>query len=145
NGTAGSLARMMANARLRAIAMGCRTSVQVNGPAYAPTGTVAGFPAQQNTVTVFMKRQCDAPAANGYFEAGDHIVASYSLAEQHVNLTVPSVAGTLGANSVVVSYGAGSTGLGAVFQRDTSLDSSGNGSFAITSPALTADISLTAT
>jgi prepilin-type N-terminal cleavage/methylation domain-containing protein len=144
NGTAGSLARLVANARLRAISMGCRTSVQVNGPSYAPSsGTPVGFPSAPNTVSVFMKKQCDS--TNGYFEAGDRIVSSYSLVDQHVNLTIPAVVTTLGSNSVVVSYGMTSTGVGASFQRDTYLDSSGNGSFAVTAPALTADISMNAT
>ena len=126
NGAAGSMTRMLANARMRAAAMRCRVSVQLNGPNYRPTGVALGAPITPSSITVFRKGSCDA--ANGFFEPGDRVLALFPLTEPGVSMLLPpsiTTAPQMDNNAVLLSWGEGLTG---TFDRDVWLDS-GAGTF----------------
>lgn len=144
NGAASGVARMMASARVRAIGMACRTSVQINGPDYVPATPVTGAPTAPGMISVFRKDTCDALAApNGFFEnvtTPDHIIASYPVGERTVEINVPvSVlpSGKLGNDAVVVSWGLS----GGVLTRTVYVDQGGSGTFTLVPAVAGADIS----
>jgi prepilin-type N-terminal cleavage/methylation domain-containing protein len=141
NGAAGTTARVMANAHMRAAAMRCRISAQLNGPRYNPSGAPAGAPVQPNQLAVFMKGDCSS--LQGAFEAGDHVLATFSLSDSRAQAGLPTTlfsAGALDTGAVVVSWGTGATG---TFDRDIYIDH-GAGSFTIVSGVGTLGVSFSA-
>jgi prepilin-type N-terminal cleavage/methylation domain-containing protein len=133
NGAANDTARVLMNGRLRAATMACRTSVQINGPTYAPPSTAVG-PRQASTVFVFMKANCIADQTHGFFEVGgtygnDRLIASFPLEKVSTNVTAGILGGSttlMGNNSVLVTWGM----VNGALQRDMFVDDTGGGAFA---------------
>ena len=121
NGSAASLSRAVANARIRALAMRCGISVQLNGPRYfvgGGTPPVPGFPREPMNIAVFLKNNCNSP--NGFFEAGDRILETISLADNlnasgknNVVATLPltlATSGPMDRNALLISFGFDASG-----------------------------------
>lgn len=108
NGTATSVARMLANARNRTVSERCRYVVQIAGPTWAPPSPPAGARVVPNSVLTFRKRDCES--TNGFFEVGDKIVSELMLDASNGNVrfaTAPTgiiPSDVLGASAISFSW-----------------------------------------
>lgn len=124
NGGAGSLQRMAASSRMRAMTMSCRVGMMINGPQYAPSGQPPEYPLVPNAVYVFMKNDC--AAANYGWQPGDKVLAKFNI-DPSVIINFPTgvvPGGQLTSQSVLLTWGNPGTGL----VRDVWLDT-GTGTF----------------
>jgi type II secretory pathway pseudopilin PulG len=106
NGTATTLARMMTNARTRAILERCMYVVQVTGPQWGPGVAVPDMRKIPKSIQVYRKANCNS--TNGFFETGlgDKLISEFDLDDSNGNvlmLTGPGgvVPGDIMANNAV--------------------------------------------
>jgi prepilin-type N-terminal cleavage/methylation domain-containing protein len=86
NGTSTVLARMMANARTRAVVERCPYLVQIGGQRWSPTGAVNGQHILKRGVVVYRKLDC--LSTNGVFEAGDQYIQEFSMDDSTGRVTL---------------------------------------------------------
>ncbi len=77
NGTSTVLARMLANARTRAVVERCPYLVQIGGQRWSPAGAPQGQRILKRGVVVYRKNDC--LSVNGVYEVGDHYVQEFSM------------------------------------------------------------------
>jgi prepilin-type N-terminal cleavage/methylation domain-containing protein len=127
NGTATTLARMLANARTRSILERCPYVAQISGQTWSPTAAVAGMRTMPRGVVIYKKADCTS--TNGTFEVGDFYVSEFSMDDStgRVLLATNPAAivpgGFLNASSLAISWS--TTGARSIY-----VDASGAGTYA---------------
>jgi prepilin-type N-terminal cleavage/methylation domain-containing protein len=111
NGTATALARMMTNARTRAILERCMYVVQVTGPQWAP-GAAAGPDVRKIPKSIQVYRKATCNSTNGFFETGqgDKLISEFDLDDSNGNVLMLTGPGgvvpgdIMGANAVSFAW-----------------------------------------